>query len=573
MKNAPHHFHIPVMGLGYTLDTPIKVAKYGIDSVISIVQDDVIEKARAYYSRLNDRSYTPINRDQKAYRSNRITAYLNLVNELVDESFKKLVATPSELEKYARLLPGDRSVSWLLRHQKLLCKGSIDVNIMTKLDRQPSTDETVLTEACSALKGYAESDLDSSLVLSAGLNPRLFAFMQQFGDFFPDKNGYIKKRIVVKVSDFRSALLQGKILAKKGLWVAEYRIESGLNCGGHTFATEGLLLGPILEEFKQHRKAMLQEQWDLCRSAWTESGRHHLTHPKQRVTVQGGLGHSSERKLMETYFGTDATGWGSPFLLVPEATSVDDTTLQELIRAGEQDIYNSGISPLGIRFNTIRNNSGEQQKRNRIASGKPGSPCVRKHLAFDQTYNKLGMCTASAQYQKRKIKELDAQELAPHDYEEAYLKIVEKECICEGLATSFLKKFDLKTNNNTGVSICPGPNLAYFNRTYSLEEMVGHIYGKKQVLEMDRPHVLIKELELYLGFFRELQEDFTGLESPHPKEEKRLQKFNENLRDGIVYYEKLVAFIPFESPVERTKFLNALKSAKQSLESYREMPV
>ena len=180
MKNAPHHFHIPVMGLGYTLDTPIKVAKYGIDSVISIVQDDVIEKARAYYSRLNDRSYTPINRDQKAYRSNRITAYLNLVNELVDESFKKLVATPSELEKYARLLPGDRSVSWLLRHQKLLCKGSIDVNIMTKLDRQPSTDETVLTEACSALKGYAESDLDSSLVLSAGLNPRLFAFMQQF---------------------------------------------------------------------------------------------------------------------------------------------------------------------------------------------------------------------------------------------------------------------------------------------------------------------------------------------------------------------------------------------------------
>ena len=38
-----HHFHIPVMGIAFTIDSPIKVAKYGISSVISIVEDKLIE--------------------------------------------------------------------------------------------------------------------------------------------------------------------------------------------------------------------------------------------------------------------------------------------------------------------------------------------------------------------------------------------------------------------------------------------------------------------------------------------------------------------------------------------------
>ena len=59
---------------------------------------------------------------------------------------------------------------------------------------------------------------------------------------------------MLKVSDFHSAVVQGKFLAKRGLWVSEYRIESGLNCGGHAFATKGLLLGPILDEFQRSGK-------------------------------------------------------------------------------------------------------------------------------------------------------------------------------------------------------------------------------------------------------------------------------------------------------------------------------
>ena len=39
-----HTFHIPVMGLAYTVDSPIRVAQFGISSVVSITDDEVIEK-------------------------------------------------------------------------------------------------------------------------------------------------------------------------------------------------------------------------------------------------------------------------------------------------------------------------------------------------------------------------------------------------------------------------------------------------------------------------------------------------------------------------------------------------
>ena len=44
-----HTFHIPVMGIGFTIDTPIKVAHLGISSVISLVDDILIEKIRKHY--------------------------------------------------------------------------------------------------------------------------------------------------------------------------------------------------------------------------------------------------------------------------------------------------------------------------------------------------------------------------------------------------------------------------------------------------------------------------------------------------------------------------------------------
>lgn len=94
--------------------------------------------------------------------------------------------------------------------------------------------------------------------------------MKHFKDFYPNEKGELKKQIILKISDYRFALIQGKFLAKKGLWVSEFRMESGLNCGGHAFATDGLLMGPILEEFKQHRDESKATLFELYAAALKE---------------------------------------------------------------------------------------------------------------------------------------------------------------------------------------------------------------------------------------------------------------------------------------------------------------
>jgi hypothetical protein len=43
-----HSFHVPVMGIAFTIDSPIKLAPYGISSVISLVDDELLEQMRAF---------------------------------------------------------------------------------------------------------------------------------------------------------------------------------------------------------------------------------------------------------------------------------------------------------------------------------------------------------------------------------------------------------------------------------------------------------------------------------------------------------------------------------------------
>ena len=149
-----------------------------------------------------------------------------------------------------------------------------------------------------AIRGFAYSDLNASVVLSAGMSPRLYSYLENFDDFYPDKNGHIKKKIVLKVSDYKSAFIQGKFLAKKGLWVSEYRIESGLNCGGHAFATQGYLLGPILAEFTNHRTNLVHQTHETLAQALTTKN---IQLPNQelpiKITVQGGVGTAEEHQF------------------------------------------------------------------------------------------------------------------------------------------------------------------------------------------------------------------------------------------------------------------------------------
>ena len=104
-----HSFHIPVMGLAYTIDTPVKVARFGIDSVISIIEDKLVELMRQHYYKELDVPFKPISQKEDDYRARRITDYLNLVNGIVKAQVENLKNTAfvagSEITKYFEMLP------------------------------------------------------------------------------------------------------------------------------------------------------------------------------------------------------------------------------------------------------------------------------------------------------------------------------------------------------------------------------------------------------------------------------------------------------------------------------------
>ena len=80
-----HSFYIPVMGIGFTIDTPLKVAQYGIDSVISLVDDILLEKLRKMYSEKFEVPYKEITDKIEDFRAKRITSYLNLIHNLAEK--------------------------------------------------------------------------------------------------------------------------------------------------------------------------------------------------------------------------------------------------------------------------------------------------------------------------------------------------------------------------------------------------------------------------------------------------------------------------------------------------------
>ncbi|MBI9063555.1 MAG: hypothetical protein JEZ14_16350 [Marinilabiliaceae bacterium] len=557
-----HSFHIPVLGIGYTLDTPVKVAPYGISSVISLVDDTLIEQMREFYSRKFDLPFQAITEKVEDFRAKRITSYLNMVDEIVTSKFddlkKSALETGSELEKYVSMLPDlsslkekfnlaqkSRQLKEELQHwvQDHLPVGSIDVNIMTKLDKTNYKGSEALpieyNDAHAALRGFANSNLCSSLVLSAGMSPRLYSYLEKFKDFFPDTNGTLRKKIILKVSDFRSAFVQGKMLAAKGLWVSEYRIESGVNCGGHAFPTNGVLMGPILDEFRTNRDKLLTTCKEVYESALSKK---ELTVPAQtpdlKVTAQGGVGTTEEHEFLMSHYNLDGIGWGTPFMLVPEVVSIDPSTLKLLADAKEDDLYFSRLSPLGVPFNSVRGASMSKLRLQRAAEGKSGSPCTKQFLKYNTEYTEKPICTASRQYQKQKLEELKQQGLPTEEYQKSYESIIEKECICVGLGVSALVSKHIPVKETDKVTVCPGPNLAYYSNETSLKEMVDHIYGRTNLLDdRPRPHVFLKELNMYLDIFKERLQNYQKHETP--KEKKQLSVFQKNLMDGISYYKSL----------------------------------
>ncbi|MBC7845222.1 MAG: hypothetical protein H7Y10_01865 [Flavobacterium sp.] len=583
-----HTFHIPVMGLAYTIDSPIRVAKYGVSSVVSIADDELIEKMRVFYSKKFDMPYHDITQKIHDYRAERITSYLNLVDKIVKEKFEnfkiELAESKVALDNYIAMLPNKSEIKKGLENlledgiafkenikqylENNLSPGDIDVNIMTKLDKDNFIKDEQLpvefNDAHAALRGFANSNLTSSVVLSAGMNPRLFAYFENFKDFFPDFNNTLKKKITLKVSDFRSAMIQGNYLAKKGLWVSEYRIESGLNCGGHAFATEGFLLGPILEEFKHKKDQLVQSAHDIMVKVLAQKELHVPEQPLDlKITVQGGVGTSEEHEFLLDHYNVDSVGWGTPFLLVPEATSVDAETRQLLMNAKEEDLYLSHISPLGVPFNTLRGTTNEMFKQKRIDENKAGSSCPKKFLALSKEFGPEGICTSSKKFQDVKLAELDEikDTLSASTFEKMKFNITEKSCLCVGLANaSYLENGIRISGQEQGVIVCPGPNMAYFDKEVSLAEMTKHIYGNANVMtDKDRPNLFVKELKMYIDYLKnEISEATADLTAGQIK---KWNAFRNNMLEGIGFYQNLFSTSHY--------FESSIKEIQNQLELYK----
>lgn len=554
-NSAAHSFHIPVMGLAYTIDSPVRVAHLGISSCISITDDDLCDKMAAFFAEKFSLPYQAFSAKATDHRANRITQYLDMVNTIVKQKFEdfktELAESRPALDKFIGMLPNKSHLKQGLEQliadgtqmagelktylEKNFLPGNIDVNIMTKVDKENVDAKNqplpiMYNDAHAALRGFAQSTLQSSLVLSAGMNPRLYSYIENFPDFYPDAQGTFKKKIVLKVSDFRSATIQGNFLAKKGIWVSEYRIESGLNCGGHAFATDGFLLGPILEEFAQKKQELAKAAYELMAKALQLKGLPVPAEtPEIAITVQGGVGTAEEHNFLLEQYKVASVGWGSPFLLVEEATAVDADTRRLLADAGEDDFYLSNMSPLGVPFNTVKGTTNEQLKHQRANKNRFGSACPKKYLALTPVNGEM-QCTASRKYQERELNGILA--------ENEIAAITEKSCLCVGLSSAALmeKNIALK-GEQQGVVICPGPNMAYFNQQVTLEKMIQHIYGNDNIITVGRrPNMFIKELGLYVNH---LENEVNHLDYGNAQQLKKLKAFKQNLLGGITYYEEL----------------------------------
>jgi hypothetical protein len=324
-------------------------------------------------------------------------------------------------------------------------------------------------------------------------------------------------------------------------------------------------MGPVLEEFKQKRQELIDQLSSVYHEALKLKNKviPSIT-PSFRLTAQGGIGTTNEDVFLKRYYGAVSTGWGSPFLLVPEAVQIDKDTLDKLAAAGENDIFLSDVSPLNVAFNNLRNSMSELKKCQLINDGTPGSPCLLGHLATNTEFTQNPVCTASRTYQKLKLEALKAMGLPKEEYEKQVAKVTAKACICAQLGDGFYKNADLAKKIGTFPAVCPGPNIAYFNKAVSLKDMIDHIYGRTNIMTIPtRPHMFIKELRLNLDQFAKLCAEKKA--DAAQKKDATLDEFRTNLVEGIVYYRALVKELSEETSAARTKFLNELEACNKRL--------
>ena len=206
-----------------------------------------------------------------------------------------------------------------------------------------------------------------------------------------------------------------------------------------------------------------------------------------------------------------------------------------------------------------------------IEEGKPGSACPKGYLVSNREFTDKPICTASKQYQALKLKALGHDTVPAHEGADKAVKhVYVKQCICDQLGNGALIQMGVASPSQP-VSVCPGPNIAYFDRLYSLREMVAHIYGSgPSLVPENRPHMFAKDLRMYLDYYEKLVK--RHLESGDPTL-AYLSEFKANIESGIRYYDPIFgeAWFLGENP---ESLRTSLREQSARLESiWSELPI
>jgi hypothetical protein len=320
-------------------------------------------------------------------------------------------------------------------------------------------------------------------------------------------------------------------------------------------------MGPILDEFRQKREELVEQLRAPYAKALAQQGRGPVPSSLSiRVTAQGGIGTAEEDCLLRERYGVDGTGWATPFLLVPEVSNVDEEHLRKLCEATADDVFLSESSPFGVPFWNLRTSASEEARRRRIAENRPGSGCSRGYVKlFNTEFTETPICTASRAYQEAKLRQLQEADLTDEQRRALTEGVLAKSCICRDLAGGATIKNGIDPTATTAV--CCGPNIVHFSKLASLEEMVGHIYGRLSLLnDLPRPHMFLRELAISIDYLRnEMLKQRIGIVS-YPADYFR--EYGENLLEGVRHYRQLASHLAQDVGAP---FLERLESLQQEV--------
>ncbi|MCC6582005.1 MAG: hypothetical protein IT440_16360, partial [Phycisphaeraceae bacterium] len=148
------------------------------------------------------------------------------------------------------------------------------------------------------------------------------------------------------------------------------------------------------------------------------------------------------------------------------------------------------------------------------------------------------ICLASRTYQTLKLEQLRERNPQVEPSAAEIDRVTTKACICHDLAGCATLSHGIDPNATPAV--CCGPNIAWFDRVASLEEMVGHIYGRLSLLtQTERPHMFINELQLYVAELR--RQTGVSQQELSTRLATYIGEFRANLLQGVEHYRSYTA--------------------------------